>query len=828
MRCCSLALLVSTALFTALACGDVPIPQEAESASPEGAGETRADAPSRPSTSPIGEGFLVWESNRTGEWRIWTRRLEGGEARQLVPDEPGSQHYCPHISPDGRHLAYLSSRHSGNRYPAGGMLGALHLLELDTGADRVVARRARTYFENRAVVWRSPFELIFIDQKRRTRLLDLNTGEARLLTTESGEPHGFLIDAQLSHASQNDPTFSILDQERRRIVPRPALGGCQSYFTHDGRWGVWMAGAGGPIEKLDLVSRQRSRILGKNDPLLPEGLGYLYFPMPSRDGHLLAFAASRSDHDHFTSDYEVFVIETDPETLEPFGAPVRFTSNAATDRYPDVFLEPIELGRLRGEAPFEIELTAPGEGPWSWSMADLAPSTGRTVRHRFERPGRYRIEARSADRTLRGQVIVVPAAPPRAVVNRLSGDARTLHIEFDESIRPTGLAIRFDSGRAVARWSLSADSRRLDIELTEAFEGIDRLRLTGIEDLAQHPNRMPETILDIGPPHWPVRSEGLVFVWQTGDSPNLVPDPQTGVDRSMTLEAVGQARLDHHWAMLPGSGRFRAQAPDAARVSRALKSSNELTLELTLTPGRSTDEVDLVALADRVQNFRLRTIGGQVVFTLRAAGRGSDAPSKVLFPLPPAQPSHVVVTYSPARLTAYLNGEKRLELGAADIRGDFYHWDDRALTFGGARMEGVAIYDRVLDAGEVEANYERYRSLLIGRSTVVQLTVDARLERRTAAPGLDEISPYREALVIYEYELLGRVVGKPPSTRVRVAHWAILDAERTPINDRREGQVYRMKLETFAANPQLASLFLGEDAGIDTRLPLYYQSDAGN
>ena len=59
-----------------------------------------------------GGGFVVWESNRSGAWRIWHRKLDGSDLRRLTPDEKGRDHFCAHIRPDGKKLVYLS-------YPSG-------------------------------------------------------------------------------------------------------------------------------------------------------------------------------------------------------------------------------------------------------------------------------------------------------------------------------------------------------------------------------------------------------------------------------------------------------------------------------------------------------------------------------------------------------------------------------------------------------------------------------------------------------------------------------------------------------------------------------------
>src|SRR5690349_15204724 len=51
-----------------------------------------------------GEGFVVWESNRSGHWRLWRRDLDGSGLRQISRDEQDREHYCPHLSPDGTRL----------------------------------------------------------------------------------------------------------------------------------------------------------------------------------------------------------------------------------------------------------------------------------------------------------------------------------------------------------------------------------------------------------------------------------------------------------------------------------------------------------------------------------------------------------------------------------------------------------------------------------------------------------------------------------------------------------------------------------------------------
>ena len=785
---------------------------------------------------PLGEGLLVWESNRTGEWRIWKRALEGSPPRRLSPDEPGRSHCCPHISPDGTRIVYLSTAGRAGRYEEE-TVGELHLVRSDGAGDRIVASNAHTYFENRVAVWRSPDELLYIAGDRTTWLLDLASGKSRQLVREPPPSRGWLLDATLSYATTGEASFSPYDARRLSIAGRSAVAGCQPYFSHDGRWGFWTAGAGGPLARMDLATRQVSTLLAKNDPRMHDGWGYAYFPMLSRDGRLFAYAASRGDHDHFKSDYEVFVAETDPDTLEVLGPVVRMTNHPGTDRYPDVFPAPLALGRHAGEAPFVVRFEPAGAAARRWALGDGTQATGPAAEHAYTSPGRYEVSARTGGEELRGLVVVEPAAPPRPVEVGLEENGSRAIVRFDEPVALGEAVVRFESGHAVKSRSAGADGRSLVLELAEPLTRPDRLILEGVLDRAQRPNRLASTSVDVEPPLWPSRPEGLAFLWQTGDAANLVYDPALEADHAFTLEASGLARLDHDYAMALGGGAYYLEAESAAPVRFAVQGTNEISLEATIRPtGKPLPETHVVSFANRSrgQNFRLLERRGRLSLSLRIAPRSS--PELALFELPRDHASHVVVTYTPGRLTAYLDGELRLDSDA--LQGDFFAWRNYPLVLGdewggGAdwhgTLEGLAIYSRVLGADEVRENHLRYRALLAERQPVDRLLVEARLKARSRPPTLQEISPYQEALVIFDYEiervLEGQVRGGPAARRLRVAHWALLDGKPAPAGRATEGQLLRLELEPFKANPQLEGLYLADTLEPAAGVPLYYAPD---
>jgi alginate O-acetyltransferase complex protein AlgJ len=315
-------------------------------------GAETQDARHRPERGVPARGFAAWESSRSGDWRIWSRRLEGSAPRQLSPDEPGRQHCCTHISPDGVRLVYLSRSVPRDEYPELEVPGELRLLRLDGGAERTLAADARPYgWGNRAVVWRNDQELTYIDAEGRTRLLDVDTGRATLLVRERQRKLAWLVDATLEHAVKGGPVFSRYDRARSRVVEAERFPGCEPYFSHDGRFGFWVRGGGGPFHWIDLRSQKTGVLLEKDDPRIPDAQRYAYFPMLSRDGRMLAFGASRGDHDHAFSNYDIFAAPVDPGSLALTGRPLRLTAHPASDRYPDVHVDELDAERWGREAP---------------------------------------------------------------------------------------------------------------------------------------------------------------------------------------------------------------------------------------------------------------------------------------------------------------------------------------------------------------------------------------------------------------------------------------------------------------------------------------------
>jgi hypothetical protein len=656
--------------------------------------------------SQLGSGYVVWESKRSGRWRLWRCELDGSGLRQISPEESGRDHFCAHLSPDGTRLVYLSYPAGSDAYqekePEGGV--PLYLMRADGSGNKPLTGSARSYAQDRAAVWLDNDRLIYINGEGSTRRMDVRNGQSSKVTEKDqsgqGAGHGFLINATRTHATTGEPTFSLYDASHSRITGQSSVGGCEPYFSHDGKWGFWVGGAGGPINRIELKTRQVSPMLTANDPRMPKDRAYLYFPMVSRDGRMFACAASPNQHDHFTADYDIFVARMDPKTLEVLGEPVRYTFHPGCDRFPDVFL------------------------------------------------------ANSKQAQRGGAARNTPGAATR------------------EQVR------------------------------------------------------------------WPSNRQGLVYLFETGDKPNQVPSVDGRPGRGYTIRPRGRARLDHDYAMVLTGGSYLADEADNDLLA-AFRKSNQLTLEALFRPDRldQTGPARIVTFSSSAysRNFTLGQERDKLIFRLRTPSTGENGynPETTLCPIPAGSPVHVVVTYRPGRLTGYIDG-KEVYRGES-VQGDFSNWAPHHLLFGdefdgnrqwAGTLEGVAIYNRALEPSEVQRNAAGYRTLLKSRPSVPQIEVAAKLVTKSPVPTVQEIRPYREALMVCKYRVTNVLRGRLSDREVLVAQWALLDGRPQPVVSLNPGADVRMVLEPAAANPQLKRFVCKDrfDGERELLLPRYYDT----
>lgn len=773
------------------------------------------------------DGFVVWESNRTGSWRIFHKEISGGTARQLSPDEEGRDHLAPHLCPEGRRLVYLSyprGRH-GYRIEPPDVVIPMMILDLERPDDppRVLLPNARPYGEHRAAVWLDAYQLIWINPDLFTYLLDLRSGEStRLLDDRPPRrrwDHAYLLDRTLQFAYSGVPGFFPADVRSRTVQAGGQLSGCQPLMTDDSVWGVWMGGMGGPISRQNLRSGEISHIMLKNDPRMPASRNYLYFPFVSPCQQILGFAASPNQHDHHRSNYDIFLAPIDPSTLDLTGPSVHFVKHPGNDRYPVVFLRDLALGRHEGEAPYRV--TFPHEPGVLWHL-DGKPVTSPGL-FLFDTPGRHTIEREQDGKMDRGLVVVHPAAPPRLVSHRLIGD-NTVLLRFDEPVNADNLRVFFEGRRRSVPANVDVEDSRVTLAFATPLDLPLELHLEGVEDLAQRPNLAPRISIALDHPRWPVHTDGLVLVWEHAEGTRLLRNPETGEEREWVIASRGRGRLDAGQAMVLDGGAFVAET-GAEELRNAVQNANAFTLEALVQSRRAPQNgpARIVSFSrdSGNRNFTLGQERDRFVLRLRTTRNAPNAvnPQLDLGPVDLERPVHLAFTYEPGVLTVYRDGEKFA--AHATLQGNLSNWEPMALLFGdeldgnrdwAGTVEGVALYNRVLSGEEVADHARESLARIHSRPEVPAVQVRARLVEASRVPSLEEISPYRSLLVRHEFERVGE--GGVPE-RFRVLFWAWMDGQSQTNANPKPGETVSLRLEPFSAHPHLQDLSVADSLNVD-------------
>lgn len=824
---CVVCLCLVSLLSAATVAAQVPV-------SLEQVDQPDAWRPHQAALAEMGEGFLVWESNRSGSWRIYTMSLDGTGMRCLTDDPDTIDHAAPQISPDGRWISYLAYQKPDNAYNKrpDGNRAELRLIRPDGSGARVLVPRARAYYENRAVTWLTPNRLAFIDHEGFTATIDLDDPTPVRISATGQRTFGYLPDPTLRYATTGSPNFATFDADTGRIQPRTQLPGCQPSFCRDGRWGYWTAGAGGPIRRIDLQTQAASTIIDKHDPRLPRSQSYLYFPMLSACDRLFAFAGSSDQHDHFRGNYDIFVAPIDPQTLELTGSPVRYTFESTTDRYPDVFLFPLQLGNITAKAPHTVTLTAPADPPadWTWTVNDQTVTRGDRLIHRFTKPGTYQITAANGTQTLRGRVEIKPASPPRIEAALLTG-RQTIAVRFAEPVTlAQNTEIKLKPESEIDSLRLTPDGSTLEIQLRQPLTQAASLLLSGITDRAQQPNLLPPTTLNIEPVAWPASRDHLVFLWQQAGSPNLVDDPDADGQRSFNLARSGLAVIDSE-----GRLRFEHGAADfedaGPIISRAVRATNALTVELSFKA--LTDDARgpaRILTLSRDTGQRNLTIGQErdrLVLRLRTSQTNDNGlPQIDLGPIQPGSDRHLLLTFKQGRLNVWLDGQPALR--NHNIGGDLGQWQEMPLRLGDEQRGGrewtgilhrIAVYnhawpENLARLAHYAAAADRQRAG-IRHPVTVEVTVQAVSDR----PTLQQINPYREALRLDEVTVDRVIEGTLDEKSLRIARWAILDGK--PLDAPKVGDRLRLTIEPWEHNPQLIATFLQDTLEDDFFTPQF-------
>ena len=226
---------------------------------------------------------------------------------------------------------------------------------------------------------------------------------------------------------------------------------------------------------------------------------------------------------------------------------------------------------------------------------------------------------------------------------------------------------------------------------------------------------------------WPIDREGLVYLHQSAEASNLVRSPSRGGLRRCRLTPRGAARWQSDGSLQFAGGSAVARGGEHD-VLTACRANRALTLEIAFTPSQRIEPgagwIIGFGSDPANANFVLAQEQDKLLFALAGSqsNAGDPQPFVQIVSLRPEVSQHVVVTYRPGELIAYVDGGEVFR--SQHVQSDFAHWEAHPLVLGDSlaggqswsgRVGAVAIYARALSAERVAAQTRAFRERTIDR-----------------------------------------------------------------------------------------------------------------
>jgi hypothetical protein len=476
------------------------------------------------------------------------------------------------------------------------------------------------------------------------------------------------------------------------------------------------------------------------------------------------------------------------------------------------------VGQWSGEAPFSVSFPSHMRGTWDYGDG----ASGTEPQHTYTKPGEYTVKL--GDKT--GKVFVTAQEAPQLVSANMIGPLRAM-LTFSERIQLKNATGTLASGNSVLKLEVTGDEKELQLDLDKPLAKADSLTLRGVFDCASTPNPLAGAAIPIAPPAWPTSPDGVLLVWTADSSYTLgaagrYESPELKLSK-FAAGKLGFPALDRfgRWALPCGNDGHvpLIDKSTSAPLRAAYEKSGELTIELVFATRQvqQRSEIDkytdpdgasyLVIVGTSQEGVMVQQLDDTLL--LKVAGQ----PPVQIGKLTDTNTHHLVVTLTPGRVQAWLDGVQTAD--STDIQGKAnINWSNgvslgKELKYKPAAWQGwidaVAIYNRPLAKSEVKANTDAFTKILTERKMPERIVAEVNLLETSKTPTPDQIAPYRNALVINEYEVVSVRQGKLDAKKIRVAEWGLWDTK--PAKDKifspERFRNQLILLEPFESNPQM-------------------------
>lgn len=278
----------------------------------------------------MGEGRIVWSSNRSGNHEIYRVDVAGERVVQLTNDPHVD--FSSRFSPDGQWIVWARSQREWVSFRETEAWDLWLMRQDGSDARRIVQGGYHP-------TWGPDGSSIVFQRGVQILELDLASGSERVLVDGATTFPDFRIGDAALHPNGELLTFAVLrhgavagpvaGEEWARLTPAQV---CQTRWVPGTDDLLWVDPSGNGGTRIMRSSADGSRQEVFMD--LPGNRSHEYFPNLSPDGGWLVWGASAEGHEHDRADYEIFVWRVG----EPWDDAMRLTFYSGNDQWPDVWV----------------------------------------------------------------------------------------------------------------------------------------------------------------------------------------------------------------------------------------------------------------------------------------------------------------------------------------------------------------------------------------------------------------------------------------------------------------------------------------------------------
>ncbi len=327
----------------------------------------------------------------------------------------------------------------------------------------------------------------------------------------------------------------------------------------------------------------------------------------------------------------------------------------------------------------------------------------------------------------------------------------------------------------------------------------------------------------------PDNDSHLLFQWENAKQPVRVLnyDGTPVFERFYAPTARGLATYDHYYSMWLHGGGYAASDIDA-QLATSFRKGNEFAIEFTMKPANITQtSAYLISMAsENGENLLISQENNILILDF-----STSITNKITIPLVAVtggEIAHIVISYKSGALKSYKNGKITVD---KQITGDLSGWTNQPLTFGNCadlkhpwvgKLNGIAIYAKNIDDSTIQTAYTAYLKKIKNRKAIPYTIVQAKLLKCSEIQSPKAILPYTQALAMYEYAVEKIIAGKYVGSKIRVAHWVILDKQLLAQSKVDINKSYRLVLEPFDDNPELDAALMNDTLPFDIEAAQYF------